>query len=60
MDQLKKTLIIIGIICGIIVASYIGMFVFRFIWGLLFFGIFFCGGVLGFGLGRLFPKKPKN
>jgi hypothetical protein len=60
MEKIKKILIVIGIICGILVASYIGMFVFKFIWGIIIFLIFLCGGIVGFGIGRLFPQKNKK
>lgn len=60
MEKLKKILLIIGIVCGILVASYIGILIFRFIWGIIVFSIFLCGVVVGFGIGRLFPRKPKK
>jgi hypothetical protein len=57
MEKFRKVLIIIGIVCALIVVSYIGMFVLRFAMGMLVFLIFLCGGFVGFGIGRLFPKK---
>ncbi|OIP01605.1 MAG: hypothetical protein AUJ97_06855 [Bacteroidetes bacterium CG2_30_32_10] len=60
MEKLKKILLIIGIVCGILVASYFGILIFRFIWGIVVFGIFLCGAIIGFGIGRLFPRKPKK
>jgi hypothetical protein len=60
MKNFEKTLIIIGIVGGILVASYIGLLVFRLAWGLLIIGIFLSGGVVGYGIGRLIPRKHKN
>jgi len=56
---MKKVLNIFAIIGMLIIASFIGWLVFKFAIGMVAFLIFACGGVCGFGIARLFPKKPK-
>lgn len=54
---MKKIVTIFAIIGIIIVASFIGWLVFKYAIGLVAFLIFAMGGLVGYGIARLFPKK---
>ncbi len=59
MNTFNKVLRIIGIIGAIILFSIVGWYIFKFAIGILFFLVFACGCVVGFGIARLFPSKKK-
>jgi len=57
---MKKIVTIFAIIGIIIVASFIGWLVFKYAIGLVAFFIFAMGGLVGYGIARLFPPKSKT